>query len=453
MASLTAPPAVATMLAAVARHRAPLAAALCGLVFFLGAADRVFAIRIDGVNVRFANLLLGVGVLAWLAVRRARAWTDVAALAVAWLPFLAVYGIAALRAPDTAASLLKLGWFAFGFVGAFVWCRLFDTRDVVCGFFGAFTLVSAIIVVDFATGFMHGERFMIGYGQPNDLASGEILWRPHAFYYEPSYAASGIALAWALAMTSMGRAAAVSAASLVVVGTMALTVVMSRTGWLYALVVLLALAIQRIGEAAHRRRIRWPAVLLAAAGGALVVSAVFLSDETAPRFGRLAGALGLQSTFERVCPLVRHGARWLALSCEDSDEALRSVGVAAAEESSEGQRIVDAGHALSRIAQRPLLGHGVARGNARLLEPTAKNTWLEIAVEGGLLSAAAFAWGLVLTLRRHGAFGTGGGLVGWILVLWFAVAWQFIQTFPRLDPWLAFWAALAFTSRSRDVKA
>jgi hypothetical protein len=192
-------------------------------------------------------------------------------------------------------------------------------------------------------------------------------------------------------------------------------------------------------------------VLLAGAGGALVVSAVLVSDTTGSRFGRLVDALGVESTFERVCPLVRDGVRWLGLRCDASDAALRSAGVHAAEQSSEGQRIVDAGHAVSRVAERPLLGHGVARGAARLIEPTAKNVWLELAVEGGLLSAAAFAWGLAFTMRQHHAFGAGQRLVGSVLLLYFAVAWPFLQTFPRLDQWLAFWAALTFTSRSRGA--
>jgi hypothetical protein len=37
-------------------------------------------------------------------------------------------------------------------------------------------------------------------------------------------------------------------------------------------------------------------------------------------------------------------------------------------------------------------------------------------------------------------------------VLWFLIAWQFIETFPRLDLWIAFWVVLVWTRRGSEVK-
>jgi hypothetical protein len=37
-----------------------------------------------------------------------------------------------------------------------------------------------------------------------------------------------------------------------------------------------------------------------------------------------------------------------------------------------------------------------------------------------------------------------------VLVLWLLVAWQFIETFPRLDLWIAFWVALAWMRRESE---
>ena len=46
------------------------------------------------------------------------------------------------------------------------------------------------------SGFTRGTDYMIGYAQENNMVSGMLLYRPHAFYYEPSFAAGGLALAW-----------------------------------------------------------------------------------------------------------------------------------------------------------------------------------------------------------------------------------------------------------------
>ena len=442
------PPLPALPLHPLLRHHLALATSLCALLFFLGAADRVFALRAYGINLRFANLLLAVGLVVWLWKRRREALEDLGVLSIGWMPFVAAFGLAVVLSDAPWLGLLKLGWFALNFVAAFAWCRLFPRDAVVRGYFAAFLVVSLLIGVDFASGFVHGDRYMIGLGQPNDLAAGEILWRPHAFYYEPSYAASGVALAWALAMTPMGTAAPRIAPLLITSGAVALTVIMSRTGWIYAILVLVLLGAYRFLGRKRATRIRWSAMLVALAAVAALVAGLLLPEQTRARFTMLSDALGWHRTFERICPLVRLDS----LRCATSEAALRSVGVEAAEESSEGQRIVDAQRAIASIEARPLVGHGVTPGHDRLLEPTAKNTWLEIAVEGGVLSAAALAWGLLFTLKRFGAFEAGNRAIAIVLLLYFVVAWQFLQTFPRLDQWLSLWAALTFAASGRAAK-
>jgi O-Antigen ligase len=433
------------------RHRLALATSLCALLFFLGTADSVFALRAYGINLRFANLLLAVGLVVWVWKRRREALEDLGVLSIGWMPFVAAFGLAVALSDAPWLGLLKLGWFAFNFVAAFAWCRLFPRDAVVRGYFAAFLFISLLIGVDFASGFVHGDRYMIGLGQPNDLAAGEILWRPHAFYYEPSYAASGVALAWALAMTTMGAVAPRIAPLLIVSGAVALTVIMSRTGWIYAIVVLGVLGVYRLLGRKRATGIRWSA-MLALAGVATLAAGLLLSEQTRTRFTMLSDALGWHRTFERICPLVRDNLDLPTLRCATSAAALRSVGVEVAEESSEGQRIVNAQHAIASIEARPLVGHGVTPGHDRLLEPTAKNTWLEIAVEGGVLSAAALAWGLLFTLKRFGAFEAGNRAIAIVLLLYFVVAWQFLQTFPRLDQWLSVWVALTFLASGRAAK-
>ena len=70
------------------------------------------------------------------------------------------------------------------------------------------------------------------------------------------------------------------------------------------------------------------------------------------------------------------------------------------------------------------------------------NTWLEIAVEGGVFALIAFLWGLVATTYSWEGLRRENLAVGVAVLLYFLVSWSFIQTFPRLDQWLSFWMAL-----------
>jgi hypothetical protein len=127
------------------------------------------------------------------------------------------------------------------------------------------------------------------------------------------------------------------------------------------------------------------------------------------------------------------------------------------EQTSEGQRLTSLKDSLASVVAHPLLGSGVTRGKDRLIGPSASNVWLEMAVKGGILPVAAFVWGLGFTLHRWRVFRPENRAIAIVLLLYFAVAWQFLQTFPRLDQWLSFWVALTFaaewTRTSREATA
>lgn len=435
---------------ALPRYGGWLALLVCACLFFLATADHFFALRIQGVNLRVANLLLAAGLVAWALRERIGSAREIAALAIAWLPFLALYGLAALTSSSPWPGLLKLGWFAFNFLTAYAWCRLFDSRELVRGYFAAFLAVSAILVVDFLSGFARGPGYMIGFGQPNDLVERHIVYRPHAFYYEPSYAASGVALAAMLALTPLGRVAAALSTALVGVGIVALTVTMSRTGWVFGIVTMLALVLfGKIGtgfpSGVTRRRL-----LFAGALTLVGFAGLLMPEQNRARFWSLLQALSWQQTLERICPIIRDHVPSLDLKCLSSAERVRSMGRprdAVPEHSSEGQRLTSLKDAIASVQQRPFLGSGARRGEHRLIEPTASNVWLEIAVEGGVLSVAAFGWGLLFTLHRWGALRPENRALAIVLLLYFVIAWPFLQTFPRLDQWLSFWLVLTFAAQ------
>ncbi|HVE48322.1 MAG TPA: O-antigen ligase family protein [Casimicrobiaceae bacterium] len=430
------------------RHRSALATLVCAIAIFLATADQAFGTRLLGINLRVANVILGLALVAWL-VRHRGPRNEVSSLLVAWTPFIIVFALAALLSPHPALGAVKLGWFAFNFFAAYAFVCLFRPTESTRGFFAAFVAVSAIVAIDFLIGFTRGPSAMIGFGQPNDLVPGTILYRPHAFYYEPSYAASGIALAWALALTRMAVVAPALATVLVGLGLVALAATLSRTGWLYAVVTAIALlilsrraAIDALRE--HRKRV------IAALAIIVAVAITMLAPEAnRARASALLRTLGVSQTFERICPIVRDtfSASLACLSDEARKRVMTRPSDIVPEQTGEGQRITQLRESVARIAANPLLGHGVTPGRTRLIEPVTSNVWLEIATEGGLLSATAFAFGLVMTMIRWRAFEGPNRSIAVALILYFVVAWPFLQTFPRLDTWVALWIALAFAAR------
>ena len=426
---------------------------VCAIVFFLASADRLFTIRTDAVNVRLAAVVLLAAFAVFAVTRRRKSNDDIRALTIAWLPFVAMYALAAATSQASAPAMLKLGWFAFDFLVVFAAIALFDARDVARGYFLSYLVIASIIAIDFVTGFTRGTDHMIGYGQANDMVPGMLLFRPHAFYYEPSFAASGLALAWALALTRMRDAAPKLASALVVVGAIALVVMTSRIGWLYAPLAAAAVLVFRYRERTLRllslARVSIPILLIVG-----VLWGVMAFSDKRDAIGGLVGRLGFAQAFERVCPLIADAIR--------------------------GRHSMPLGRCASRVSRRrPALhrrrndrrtttcrtAHG--RGDDRaasmawrwrqsrddrfIAAPPVANLWVEVALEGGLVTLLAFVFGVTFTLWRWGMFEARHRDIMIVFALWLLIVWQFIQTFPRLDLWIAFWVVLVWTRRGSQL--
>lgn len=424
----------------------PWPAAVCAALFFLGTTDQFFAVRVHGITLRLAQLVLCAGLIAWWCTKRKEVPENGRSLLIAWAPFFCVFVLTSMISADPLPGLLRLAWFGFNFLGAYAWCQLFRREDLVLGYFSAYLLVVAVIVFDFFIGFGAGPANMIGYAQPTYGVPGREGWfRPHAFYYEPSYAAAGLGLAWALACTTVSRYATTASAVLAITAITALAVTFSRTGWLYALLALVAIA--AIGGDGLRISLRRRLVYLGACGLALLALALLLVPEhNRGGVGTLLRALGVSATVERVCPIVETWFPSWNLQCLEGAERVEALPFnqpgEAPERTSEGSRLMSWQSALQRIEAHPFAGEGVVRGADRLISPTVPNTWLEIAVEGGIFALIAFAWGLAVTILRWDGLARENRAVGAALLLYFLVSWQFIQTFPRLDQWLSLWMAL-----------
>jgi O-antigen ligase len=285
------------------------------------------------------------------------------------------------------------------------------------------------------------------------MVPGMLLFRPHAFYYEPSFAAGGLALAWALALTRMRDAAPNVASALVIVGAIALLVMTSRTGWLYAAVAGLAVLVFRVCVQRPRPRVSLTNAMIAGAVGIALLFAIFGSADKREAAGGLFDRLGFAQAFERVCPRVAEQFR-LNVRCLSGDERRRFLGEGQPfdpDETTEGLRLVALRATVETMAQHPLLGVGVSPGSDRLIAaPVVANLWLELALEGGVLSLLAFVFGITFTMWRLRAFEPRHRDIMIVLGLWLLIAWQFIQTFPRLDLWIAFWVILAWTRRESE---
>jgi hypothetical protein len=69
------------------------------------------------------------------------------------------------------------------------------------------------------------------------------------------------------------------------------------------------------------------------------------------------------------------------------------------------------------------------------------------------MSLFAFAFGVIFTSWRWGMFEARHRDSMIVFSLWLLIVWQFIQTFPRLDLWIAFWVVLVWTRRGSHLAA
>ena len=431
-------------------------AAVCASLFFLGTADQFFAVRVHGITLRLAQLVLLAGLIIWWRSNKTGLPANSRTLLIAWAPFLGVFLLASMLSADPLPGLVKLCWFGFNFLGAYAWCQLFRREDLVLGYFSAYLVVAAVIVFDFYIGFGTGPAHMIGYAQPTYGVPGREGWfRPHAFYYEPSYAAAALGLAWALALTTVSVYAPRASAALAMTAITALAVTFSRTGWIYALIAVVAIAV--VDGNGPLISLRRRLVGLCAGGLALLALALLLvPQQNRGGVGALLQALGVSATIERVCPIVDEWLPSWDLQCLEGAERARALPYnqpgEAPERTSEGSRLMSWESALDRIEEHPVAGVGVVRSADRLISTTVPNTWLEIAVEGGVFALIAFVWGLAATIYRWEGLGRENRAVGVALLLYFLVSWQFIQTFPRLDQWLSLWMALSVVRAESAAK-
>lgn len=390
-----------------------------GVLVFLCSSDLVFAERIAGVNIRWGQLaLLAVaGVVQWRELSRGVRPVVDRLGASAWLVFFLAYFLAALAAPDTPRTLLKLAW---GVLNVALAARLclsgIPARTLLSGFALASVCMAFIVWVDAIATQWLGQLPAIGFAQQSMIFEGRWILRPHAFHYEPSFVGAALAFATPVMIAVPGWKG-VAASSLVA---SAVVLTSSRTGILGVVVgsmVYLVLSLRRPVRTELRR------VAVAVVGMCLMLGAFALHPE-GTRFMRfIAGPLGPAHEVARI-------------------------------ERSESDRLGNAVRAVGAFRENPLLGRGVVAGRDRAIGTQTYNVWLEIGVESGLVGLLSFATAIAATIAwavRRGA------TPHWLWAAWvihLVVNFNFTQSFPRLDYWLWFFLAIRLArehGRAHDI--
>jgi uncharacterized protein YhhL (DUF1145 family) len=256
----------------------------------------------------------------------------------------------------------------------------------------------------------------IGYSQPGGHIDGMDIFRPHAFYYEPSYAGCALSFAFPLTIALAHREPNgywryIFAPAFILVATWMTS---ARSGILGTI---LSTAILLAGSAILRKK------QLFARMGKIILTAVFL-------FGLLALSAQVRSYMGFFLHII-----------QPKGIATRMVEPS----SSEGWRWANVRHSLELGAEHPLVGmgvppHSVERGFHGLGQ-TSESMWLEVLVETGLLGLLAFSLGMfgtVFSAAKNGADPSVTLLVLSALAIHCLISMNLTSTFPRLDYWIIY---------------
>jgi O-antigen ligase len=423
------------------------------ILIFLCCADLFFAVRIHDYNIRFGQLFLFAAALPMLkelvfpSDQTKENVRNYLKIIKNWVPFILFYFIPATLSYSPAHSFTKLTWAVFNIGGAALvllvtpqWNRLKN------GFLAAITLVAIFIWVEFITLYCFGNfdwftflathtqeatpwfHNLLGYAQQtgalNDIF---FLFRPHAFYYEPSYAGCALTLAFPICVAVIYKNETLS--------------------WLSA--VIPALILGAIFITTSRS-----AILGACFGILLLISLCFFLKQKElikTTFKIISLTTGLFIIFSFFSGVREYES--FALSIFDPSAVASRVNN---EHSSEGWRVANTANSIKIWEQHPFFGRGVPplsedRGTTGLGQ-TAQSMWMEIWVETGIIGFLAFLFGFGKTIYDAVSKKNTLSLIILLtsaLIPHFIISMNFTSTFPRLDYWLFFFFSIRMLLEDR----
>lgn len=413
-------------------------------IFFLSAADQTFTTRFMGFNFRWGQLLLLICALPGLWDLKIKSRENAGLreflrkLFPAWAFFFLVYFLAAAFSPEFKLTFIKGIWGIFNLTCAAAVClgpRF--KKNLETGFLLGILLISLLIWaqalaihwLEWPIAHNFGKldcpitysflpfSIPLGYAQWSLNFENFLMFRPNAFYYEPSYAGAALSFAFPLILfLEKKKSFGFPPVSPLVAG--AIVLIGSRLGILNLILIFLTVF---IGFWIKQER-DWNRHLFKSAGLGLLLLIVFALHPGGSRYFRyLAGPLG-------VGQIISHVQNYQEDVKEGSTEGIRVKGLLRVPE---------------EWLKNPVWGKGVPGMNpdTQGLAGGAANTWAEVLLESGLLGFLAFLGAIVLTMRfalsRRVDF-PAGLLVTTAWVVHFLVNLNLTQTFPRLDYWLLF---------------
>lgn len=363
-----------------------------------------------------------------------------------WIPFFFIYGTAALCSATPLLTGVKWAWGLFN-IGLAAFVCLFPRRDDALerGFYWGVILISALIWLEalaiyvfqpltsvqyLGPGMPGSVSFLsipIGYAQVSWKFMDLLIYRPNAFYYEPSYAGCALTFAFFILYFFDSKKTETRSGWLPAMAVSSVILTSSRSGILSILFFFLAAS-----AALFFRREARP--LLHSIFKSILITVVFIGLFSAAPSGRkyvqfLAGPLG----FEMPARFHKKG-------------------------SSEGDRLANMRDSLKLWQQHPLLGNGVlpqSETDNRGLSQFSMETWLEIGLESGTLGFLAFLFAVGTNMRLAWKNCTDRNLKVLVMAAWlthFTVQFLLSQTFPRLDYWLIFFLSIRLLLNSGDTQ-
>ncbi|MFM8268807.1 MAG: O-antigen ligase family protein [Pseudomonadota bacterium] len=375
------------------------------LLPFLAMSDRAFSFSVGGFNVRYAQILLLFLILVLAPKHLASLKSNAALKALAFLVIPQMLLLGTRTLPQLTA--LKLLWICFNIGGVILLMQVTSANQKSILFKGIIFSVlanSVILIIDWAA-IAYGTGLpVIGFAQP---AYGVVWYRPHAFYYEPSFVSSVLALSIPFLSTQQ-KGWLLSGLLLCV-----LFLVGARTGLLFAVIYLLLSLVLNTKS----RLVIIKSVSLCF----LLISILWLMPNTQNHFSLLFNILG----------------------------PAESVSRASEKTSSEGGRIQNVLEELKIWRKAPVFGAGITQrgGERHGLDPLAINCWAEVLSEWGLWGLCSVLWLFMILFR-------GASLIDSKIAIFVhaLVNLNFTQTLPRLDFWILLFALMYLGRESSQAK-
>lgn len=490
-------------------------------LFFLCCADLFFSSRVHGFNFRWGQILLFLFALPALFrlkdafQNRSTKNQMTLKFLYPWLPFFVVYGTAAIFSDTPLLTGIKWGWGIFNIALAAIVCL--DNRDedhLEKGFQWGILAITAFIWLetiaiyifnalptfeaDGTTSVVYLLSIPIGYARssfPYPFMNLNI-YRPNAFYFEPSYAGCALTFAFFLLFFLDARRSRAKSGWIPAIVASAVILTGSRSGLvselfffigilfllalhhqfsplLRSILKTLVLAVLLIGLFGFFPNDLKYLKFMAGPAGINAVSRIedfikkdleknneTLHTNPTPQIPEPTPPKELnQSLSPNASTAITHPTQNMESTPVPSTAELLKNYKPPTVYADEGDRLYNLKESYQLWMLHPLLGNGVVRKpdekKGEGLSQFSMETWTEIGLESGILGVLTFLFAILANMTMAWKKSSDTDLKNLVLVVWiihFGVQFLLSQTFPRLDYWLIFFLSIRLLVKSGESK-